>query len=262
MALFFADLVRVTCHGTGTGDLVLGDALPGHRGFETVPPGARFHYAIHGVTHPDEWETGEGEVGSGGTLVRLPLSSSAAGGAVNFSPGLKTIALTVVAAWFAAREAEAGAVGIEDVEGLQDLLDGKAALAGADFTGAISAPALGLATALAVAHGGTGASSVAAARANLGLGTIATQNAAAVAIGGGTIGGLASLSVAGDADVSGFYRVDGVKVVGNRITGWAVPGGSASRASFETGTVTVFQLAQRVKALIQDLTDHGLIGSS
>jgi hypothetical protein len=211
MTLFFADLVRVTCHGTGTGDLVLGDAVPGHRGFDVLPPGARFHYAIHGVTHPDEWETGEGEIGSGGSLLRLPLASSAGGDAVDFSAGVKTVALTVAAAWFAAREAEVGPVPIEDVEGLQALLDAKAALAGADFTGAVSAPAL---------------------------------------------------SIAGNADVSGAYRVDGVKVVGNRVTGWAIPGGSSSRASFETGTVSLFQLAQRVKALIQDLTDHGLIGSS
>jgi hypothetical protein len=206
MSLFFADLVRVTSAGTGTGDLVLGDALPGHRGFDAVPPGARFHYAILGVTNPDEWETGEGEIGSGGVLVRLPLSSSADDAVVDFSPGLKTVALTVAAAWFAGREAAAGPVAIEDVVGLQVLLDGKAALAGADFTGPVS--------------------------------------------------------LAGDANVTGFYRVDGVKVVGNRIAGWAVPGGTASRASFETGTVTVFQLAQRVKALIQDLTDHGLIGGS
>ncbi|HVQ09362.1 MAG TPA: hypothetical protein VMS43_13095 [Allosphingosinicella sp.] len=209
MTLFFADLVRVTSEGTGTGDLVLGDALPGHRGFDAVPPGARFHYAILGVTHPDQWETGEGEIGSGGALVRLPLSSSADNGLVDFPAGLKTVALTVAAAWFSGREAAAGPVGIEDVVGLQVLLDDKAALAGADFTGPVSAPALG---------------------------------------------------AAGDADVSGVYRVDGVKVVGNRVTGWAVPGGTASRASYETGTVTVFQLAQRVKALIQDLTDHGLIG--
>jgi hypothetical protein len=206
MTLFFADLVRVTCEGTGTGDLVLGDAMPGHRGFDSVPPGARFHYAVLGVTRPEEWETGEGEIGSGGVLVRLPLSSSADDNIVDFSPGLKTVALTVAAAWYAGREAAAGPVAIEDVVGLQVLLDGKAALAGADFTGPVS--------------------------------------------------------LAGDANVTGFYRVDGVKVVGNRVTGWSIPGGTASRASFETGTVTIFQLAQRVKALIQDLTDHGLIGGS
>ena len=76
MALFFADLVREASWGTGDGDLPLGGALPGHRSFaDAVPPGARFHYAICGVTHPGEWETGEGEIGEGGALARTPIAS-------------------------------------------------------------------------------------------------------------------------------------------------------------------------------------------
>lgn len=210
MALFFADLVRETSLGTGTGDLPLGGALPGHRRFaDAVPPGARFHYAIAGVTHADEWETGEGEIGSGGTLLRLPLASSAGGAAVPFSPGLKTVALTVAAAWFMGQEA-GESIAIADVEGLEDALDGKAALAGAAFAGAISAPGLAL---------------------------------------------------AGDADVAGAYKIDAVKVVGNRVTGWGTPTGTASRAAFDTGAISVSQLAQRVKALIDDLRAHGLIGT-
>jgi len=261
MSLFFADLVREVSIGTGSGDLALGGALPGHRRFaDSVPPGARFHYAVAGVSHAGEWETGEGELGSGGTLLRLPLASSAGGAAVDFSPGLKTVALTVGAAWFASQE-EGEAIGIADVEGLAAALDGKAALAGAAFTGALSAPTLTLGSALAIADGGTGASSPAAARTNLGLGSLATQAADNVAIGGGSASGLASLGVTGDADVGGFYKVDGVKVAGNRITGWGTPTGTASRAAFDTGAITVGQLAQRVKALIDDLRTHGLIGT-
>jgi len=261
MSLFFADLVREVSLGTGTGDLALGGALPGHRQFaDAVPPGARFHYAVAGVTHASEWETGEGELGSGETLVRMPLASSAGGGAVDFSPGLKTVALTVGAAWFTGQE-EGGAIGIESVDGLQEALDAKAGLAGAAFAGAVSAPQLSLGNDLAVADGGTGASSAAAARANLGLGSLAMQAADGVAISGGSVSGLASLSVAGDCDVSGAYKVDGVKVAGNRVTGWGTPTGTASRAAFDSGGITVSQLAQRVKALIDDLRGHGLIGS-
>src|SRR6185295_6675577 len=105
MSLFFADLVREVSHGTGSGDLALEGALPGHRRFaDSVPAGVRFHYAIAGISHPNEWETGEGEIGSGGALARTPLASSAGGAAVAFSAGLKTVALTVAAAWFGGQE--------------------------------------------------------------------------------------------------------------------------------------------------------------
>ncbi|MGQ0589348.1 MAG: hypothetical protein ACT4N8_07440 [Sphingosinicella sp.] len=123
MTLFFADLVREAGWGGGASDLPLGGALPGHRRFaDAVPPGARFHYCIAGVSHPEEWEVGEGEIGSGDTLIRLPLASSAGGEAVPFSPGLKTVALTVAADWFAARDP---APEIADVDGLEAELAAK-----------------------------------------------------------------------------------------------------------------------------------------
>jgi len=199
MTLFFADLVREACQGTGIGDLALAGPLPGHRAFAAVvPAGARFHYCIAGVTRPEQWEIGEGVLGSGGSLLRMPLSSSAAGDAVDFSPGLKTVALVVAAAWFSGQEAGGPPPEIADVEGLTEALAGKAALAGASFAGAVTVPQL---------------------------------------------------------------KVGSVKVVGARVTGWGAPTGAASRAAFDTSGITAGQLAQRLKALIDDLIAHGLIGS-
>lgn len=126
MAHFFADLVREACRGTGAGALVLAGPLAGHRGFAgTVPAGATFHYAIAGVTHPQEWETGIGRIDAGGRLERLNVAASSGGGsAVAFSAGLKTVALTVGASWFAGADAP---VTVGDVAGLQAALDGKQA---------------------------------------------------------------------------------------------------------------------------------------
>jgi hypothetical protein len=65
----------------------------------------------------------------------------------------------------------------------------------------------------------------------------------------------------GSVNTSEHYRVDGTQVVSNRATGWAAPTGTATRTTFATSTVTTAQLAERVKALIDDLTSHGLIGA-
>lgn len=67
-------------------------------------------------------------------------------------------------------------------------------------------------------------------------------------------------SVTGDVASTGAFFVDGVQVVSNRQTGWGSPTGTATRTTFATTTVTTEQLAQRLKALIDDLTTHGLVG--
>lgn len=104
---FFADLVRETSSATGSGPMTLSGAVPGHRRFaDCVPPGARFQYAIAGVTHAAEWEVGTGSIDANGALVRTYVAASSAGGAgVDFAAGLKTIALTVGAGWFADTDA-------------------------------------------------------------------------------------------------------------------------------------------------------------
>jgi hypothetical protein len=62
-------------------------------------------------------------------------------------------------------------------------------------------------------------------------------------------------------DCVGGFRVNGSAVVGTRKTGWAAATGTATRTTFATGSVTTAQLAERVKALIDDLISHGLIGA-
>jgi hypothetical protein len=86
-----------------------------------------------------------------------------------------------------------------------------------------------LAGTLALANGGTGATTASAARTALGLGTIATQDASAVTITGGTINGShISLEVDGSGSISG---------AGNALR--ATLGGTQTA---QTGTLGVIQL--------------------
>lgn len=59
-----------------------------------------------------------------------------------------------------------------------------------------------------------------------------------------------------------WMAIGGSQVLTTRRTGWALPTGTLSRATFDQSTVTLAQLAQRVAALITDLySGHGLIGA-
>lgn len=59
----------------------------------------------------------------------------------------------------------------------------------------------------------------------------------------------------------GFSTGAATQVLRRRITGWSAATGSATRTSFDTGTVTLPDLAERVKALIDDSMTHGFIGT-
>lgn len=124
--IFFADLVRERCTGSGAGALALDGALPGHRAFAgTVPGAVLFHYAIAGVGDPGQWEAGTGRIAADGRLERVAVAASSnAGGLVDFMPGLKTAALTVGAGWFTGASAPPA---IAEIAGLQAELDGKQA---------------------------------------------------------------------------------------------------------------------------------------
>jgi hypothetical protein len=60
---------------------------------------------------------------------------------------------------------------------------------------------------------------------------------------------------------SGEIRVNGTKVLTARQTGWGTPTGTIDRNSFDTTTVTLEELAERVYGLITDLSTHGAIGA-
>jgi hypothetical protein len=65
-----------------------------------------------------------------------------------------------------------------------------------DYATSLTVGTLAVSTPLPIASGGTGASDASNARASLGLGSIATQNASSVAITGGSITGITDLAVA------------------------------------------------------------------
>lgn len=60
---------------------------------------------------------------------------------------------------------------------------------------------------------------------------------------------------------SGTLKINGTQVVAARITGWADPTNTMSRATFDTTTVTLPQLAQRVGQMILDIKTHGMFGT-
>ncbi len=85
-----------------------------------------------------------------------------------------------------------------------------------------------------------------------------------LATAGGSVSG--DLSCGGSLDVVGTvtgeaYYVGSDQVLGARVTGWTAPTGTADRTAFDTESASVTDLARRLKALIDDLFSHGLIGS-
>ena len=71
-----------------------------------------------------------------------------------------------------------------------------------------------------------------------------------------------TLNTDGTVTTAGTYKVGGTQVVQGRIAGYvAMTGTSNKNTAYDPSTITLVQLAQRVKALQDDLMTHGLIGT-
>lgn len=83
-----------------------------------------------------------------------------------------------------------------------------------------------------------------------------------VTIGAGlAVGTSASNTGGGRVNAQFALDVAGLQVIGPRIAGWGDPTGSTVRTTFDTATVTLEGLAQRVGQLVKDMKQHGLISS-
>ncbi|MCF3608938.1 hypothetical protein L2E81_21100 [Planktothrix agardhii 1033] len=99
--------------------------------------------------------------------------------------------------------------------------------------------------ALVLGHHGVARMLVLSANGNVGIDTLSPSQ---------------KLDINGSAKATSFI-VENNQVVSSRKSGWVAPTGTPTRTTFATSTVTLPQLAERVKALIDDLRSHGLIGA-
>jgi len=124
-----------------------------------------------------------------------------------------------------------------------------------NVTGNVTGTAANVTGIVAVANGGTGASTDTTARTNLGLGSIATQSAASVAITGGSITGITDLAVAdggtGASDAATARTNLGAAASGavgsSGIT--MATGNALGRVSASTGAVELISLGNPAVAL-------------
>jgi len=155
MALVLADRVKETTTTAGTGTVTLAGAVTGFQSFAVVGDGNTTYYTIAGQG-TSEWEVGIGTyTSSGTTLARTTVLSNSSGtqpSALNFSAGIKDVFVTYPA-------------------GKSVNLD---ASGNVSALGTINSGIWG-ATTIAVASGGTGATTLTANNVLLGNGTSSPQ---------------------------------------------------------------------------------------
>lgn len=175
-----SDLVYQVSSSTGTSDFTLA-TVTGKNSFATAfNTGVTtnvFYYFISNRS-ADEWEVGSGHMSDSTTLVRdTVLKSSNSNSAVSFTSGTKDVTSDIPASL----QVRGPSTSPTDAHAV--VFDG---------TSGSLVKSAGFGFPLAVANGGTGATTNTNARTNLGLGTLATQDANNVNITGGSISGLSS----------------------------------------------------------------------
>jgi len=189
MAFVLADRVQETSTTTGTGTLTLAGAVTGYASFASIGNGNSCYYTI---TNGTDWEVGIGTYTAAGTTLSRTtvLASSNAGSLVNFSAGTKNVFVNY----------PAGKAVYLDTSGNVSALG---TIASGTWNG----------TTIAVANGGTGATSAAAALTNLGAYPASnpsgyTSNTGTVTSVSGT-GTVSGLSLSGTVTTTGSLTLSG-----------------------------------------------------
>lgn len=209
MAFVLADRVQETSTTTGTGTLTLAGAVVGYASFASIGNGNNCYYTI---TDGTNWEVGIGTYTAAGTTLSRTtvLASSNAGSLVTFPAGTKNVFC----------DYPAGKAVYLDTSGNVSPLG---TIASGTWNG----------TTIAIANGGTGATSAATALSN--LGAYAASNPSGYTSNTGTV-----TSVSGTGTVSGLTLTGTVTTTGSLTLGGTL---AVTASNFASQTANTFLAA-------------------